>query len=106
MLALPLPEIGGHLGGSCPLASLIKEGHEQRAAGLDPLADGQRRLQVNPTCKWVARSTRNLAVKPGKAESMEILNSEIAEAMACLVRLTSAKACAPESWELGDVQGR
>lgn len=61
-------------------------------------ADGQRRLQVDPTCKRVVRSLRNLTFKPGKAEPMDDDNSHMAEACAYMA-IAISKGLTP--WKVG-----
>ena len=61
-------------------------------------ADGQRRLQVDPTCKRVVRSLRNLTFKPGKAEPMDDDNSHMAEATAYMA-IAISKGLTP--WKVG-----
>ena len=61
-------------------------------------ADGQRRLQVDPTCKRVIRSLRNLTFKPGKAEPMDDDNSHMAEATAYMA-IAISKGLTP--WTVG-----
>jgi len=61
-------------------------------------ADGQRRLQVDPTCKRVIRSLRNLTFKPGKAEPMDDDNSHMAEATAYMA-IAISKGLTP--WKVG-----
>ena len=61
-------------------------------------ADGQRRLQVDPTCKRVIRSLRNLTFKPGKAEPMDEDNSHMAEATAYMA-IAISKGLTP--WKVG-----
>lgn len=61
-------------------------------------ANGHRRLQVDPGCKRVIRSLKNLTYKPGKAEPMDDDHSHMAEASAYMA-IAISKGLTP--WKVG-----